>query len=121
PGTYFVQEVVPDGYVRTVPTSPDYYTIHATAGLTSATNNFANFEKFSISGTKFEDANGDGATTNDSGAGGWTIVLDNDTNATNGNLQTTTTAADGTYSFNNLGPGTYYVYEELQSGWVQTL
>ena len=30
------------------------------------------------------------------------------------------TDANGNYSFTNVGPGTYTVQEELQSGWIQT-
>ena len=35
-------------------------------------------------------------------------------------IATTTTDANGDYSFADLGPGTYTVQEELQPGWIQT-
>ena len=59
--------------------------------------------------------------TGESGQSGWTIYLDADGN---GQLDTgetsTTTAADGSYSFNGLAAGTYNVAEVQQPGWQQT-
>jgi len=43
-GVYFVQEVTPSGYVRTLPTVSSFYTINATAGSSSSGNNFDNFQ-----------------------------------------------------------------------------
>lgn len=34
-------------------------------------------------------------------------------------IKTTVTAADGSYSFTDLAPGTYVVGEELKPGWTQ--
>jgi hypothetical protein len=84
-----------------------------------------------ITGFKFDDANGNG--TYDSGEAklkGWTIQLYKESNNTAG-LQTGTggdtlvgskvTDASGNYSFTGLLPGTYYLREVSQSGWVQTV
>lgn len=66
-----------------------------------------------LSGLKWNDANGNGEIDNgEEGLSGWTIELDNG--------QSTTTNADGTYSFPDLEPGTYTVSEVGQSGWTQT-
>lgn len=73
--------------------------------------------KGSISGTKFNDLNGNG--THDAGEPGlanWTITLTNDTGVT----ITQTTAPDGSYNFTNLTDGNYTVGEVLQSDWIQT-
>lgn len=43
-GVYFVQEVTPSGYVRTLPTVSSFYTINATAGSSSTGDNFDNFQ-----------------------------------------------------------------------------
>jgi len=43
-GVYFVQEVTPSAYVRTLPTVSTFYTINATAGSSSSGNNFDNFQ-----------------------------------------------------------------------------
>lgn len=70
-----------------------------------------------ISGTKFNDLNGDGLRTEDeAGLSGWTIIL-----KTNGMdyLQTTTDNI-GRYSFGNLSPGIYTVSENNVTGWNQT-
>lgn len=86
---------------------------------------FGNFKNFNLSGTKFEDHNGDGLTVGDSGLGGITIFIDvnGDTISNDGAANTTTTAADGTWSFNGLGVGYAgkNVLEVLPSGYTQTL
>lgn len=75
-----------------------------------------------ITGTVFNDLNADGVkNTGESGQSGWTIFLDTDGN---GQLDTgetsTTTAANGSYTFSGLAAGTYNVREDLQLGWRQT-
>ena len=72
---------------------------------------------------------GDGFSSDDTGKGGVTINLYQETNASSG-LQvgsggdmfvaSTTTASDGTYSFTVTSPGTYYVQESVPSGYLQT-
>ncbi|MDH3223950.1 MAG: hypothetical protein OEO23_09550 [Gemmatimonadota bacterium] len=93
-------------------------------------------EARTISGTKFNDLDGNG--TRDSGEPGlpaWRIFLDENGDGVldwvdgDGDRmwdpgegeQWTLTAADGSYSFEDLVPGTYSVWEELQHGWAQTL
>ena len=79
-------------------------------------------EPGSISGTKWNDIDGDGVQDNDEpGLEDWTIYIDDNQN---GELDddevSTTTDSEGSYSFTDLDPGTYVVAEELQPGWVQT-
>lgn len=76
-----------------------------------------------ISGTKYNDLNGDGVREpGESGLGGWTIRLLY--NATV--VATTTTASDGSYAFQlnadtlPISAGTYAVDEVGQPGWVQS-
>lgn len=76
-----------------------------------------------ISGTKYEDINGDGdREAGEPGLAGWTIDL----SYNGGVVATTTTGADGGYQFtlnaNSLpiGAGTYTVAERQQAGWVQS-
>ncbi len=75
-----------------------------------------------ISGTVFNDLNADGVkNTGESGQSGWTVYLDADGNGQLGTGETsTTTAADGSYSFDGLAAGTYTVAEVQQPGWQQT-
>ena len=76
----------------------------------------------SISGTKWNDVDGDGVQDNDEpGLEDWTIYFDDNQNGELDDDETsTTTDSDGNYSFTDLDPGTYIVAEELQQGWVQT-
>ena len=71
-----------------------------------------------ITGTKYDDLNGNGQRdANEPGLAGWTILLSD----ANGNpLANTLTDTVGNYSFSNLGPGTLVLSEQQQAGWVQT-
>ena len=72
---------------------------------------------FSISGMKFNDLNSNVVKdVGESGVPDWTIELLQDGNI----IETTTTEADGSYSFDYLGAGTYTVSEVPQAGWTQT-
>lgn len=75
-----------------------------------------------IQGTKWNDLNGNGVQdTGEAGLGGWTIYLDQNNNGTLDTGETsTTTDANGNYSFTGLAAGTYTVAEVMQSGWQQT-
>ena len=83
----------------------------------------------SISGTKYQDLTGNGFSASDLEQSGVTIDLYMETNGTSG-LQTGTggdklvatavTGSNGTYSFTDLCPGTYYVQEVVPTGYVQT-
>src|SRR5256885_8324196 len=62
-----VYEVLPSGDVQTLGNAG--YTITGTSGTDQTGLDFANFEKFDISGTKYTDTNGDGLTAGDLGLG----------------------------------------------------
>jgi hypothetical protein len=78
---------------------------------------------FDISGTKYLDANGDGQTDGDDGLGNVTIFVDLNDDGENNDGISTTTAADGSWSFTDLGANVvgHKVLEVLPSGYVQTL
>ncbi|MCE5974032.1 hypothetical protein LZA78_11105, partial [Sinirhodobacter sp. WL0062] len=86
---YTVQEVLPDGSVQTLGTAG--YTITGTSGADQTNLDFANFDKFDISGTKYEDMDGDGVIdAEDTPWAGVTIqILDDDDNV----VASTVTAA----------------------------
>jgi protocatechuate 3,4-dioxygenase beta subunit len=87
-----------------------------TAGLA-----FGNFEETSINGYKFDDLNGNGVDNSDPRLGGWTIVLTGTNNTGGAVSMTTTTIADGEYSFTGLTPGTYTISEVQQTGWTKSV
>jgi hypothetical protein len=84
-----------------------------------------------ITGHKFKDVAGNGLQgtapgSDDTPLANWTINLysDNDNSGTltagDAPIDTTTTAADGSYAFPNLAAGNYVVAEVQQPGWVET-
>lgn len=88
-------------------------------GEDGSDGNFGNFENIDISGYKWSDTDYDGVwDETESGLAGWKIYLDDDGDFSND--VSTTTGADGSYSFENLGPGEYFVYEGSQPGWINT-
>lgn len=73
-------------------------------------------ENLFLKGTKFEDRNGDGfKNIEEPGIPGRVIrLIGNDTQAS------TTTDSLGQYSFSNLRPGNYTIFDENEDGWSQT-
>ncbi|MGY4320585.1 MSCRAMM family protein [Bradyrhizobium sp. JR3.5] len=123
PGSYTIREVPQSGWTQSAPVGGDYVVTLA-AGDVSHNNNFGNLQTASISGHKYEDADGNAATTGDeTPVSGWTITIYNDANHNNSadpgeQVAQTTTDATGSYSFTGLLPGDYLIKEEDRSGWV---
>src|SRR5438105_4019731 len=133
PGTYVLCEVSQNNWTQSAPSntlcaalpagqgvSPAGYAVTVTSHSATSARDFGNWPRGSISGYKWNDLNGN--TNYDTGEQklqGWTIKLCSDW-ACNTVLQTTTTDANGNYTFGGLLPGTYYVRETLKAGWVQT-
>jgi methionine-rich copper-binding protein CopC len=117
PGTYTVEEELQPGWVQTDPAPPGTYTVAASSGTDVSGLLFGNFQLVTYSGEVYNDINGNGSLDpGEPGLAGWTINL-----LSNGSIiATTTSAADGTYNFANLGPGTYTIEEVNQTGWYQT-
>nr|AAU83000.1 fibrinogen-binding protein-like [uncultured archaeon GZfos1D1]QNO57000.1 hypothetical protein MGAOFDBH_00018 [Methanosarcinales archaeon ANME-1 ERB7] len=114
PGDYTVSEVLKAGWAQTCPAAPGTYSVTLTDSPV-IDRDFGNRGALSISGMKFNDLNGDGVKdAGEPGLGDWTINLAGPVSGT------TTTAADGSYTFTNLEPGDYTVSEVLKPGWVQT-
>lgn len=76
----------------------------------------------SISGTKFQDTNGDGIReTGEPGLQGVTVFLDANGNGVPDNGEASTvTDANGGYVFSHVNPGTYSAREVVPTGWIQT-
>ena len=115
-GLYKVVEQLANhpGYVNTTPLEQQ-----VTLTYPSQTElRFGNRGALSISGSKFSDLNANGQwDANEPGLAGWTIRLVGGPHAVN---RTTTTGANGSYTFANLEPGAYTVTEVPQAGWAQT-
>ncbi|MBX7104432.1 MAG: FG-GAP-like repeat-containing protein [Gemmataceae bacterium] len=119
-GNYQVREVVPAGWIQTTPAAPNptFFTV-VLGGSDQLTGfEFGNFKRFTVSGIKFEDLNGDGTRQGgENGVSGFTFRL---TNTTTGTILNAVSDAFGNYSFPNLGPGSYTLAEVQRTGWVQT-
>ncbi len=113
-GSYTVTETDPSGYGST---SSNVVPVSVPAGG-GATANFGDQQQGTVSGTVFNDLNGNGVQDpGEPGLGGVTVQLLN----SNGNvIATTTTTGGGNYSFTNLTPGTYTVQETDPVGFVST-
>jgi len=112
-------------YVFTETQVPAYTTMIGEFFVTPKSNEtvditFINWQNpSSVSGSKFDDTNGNGTwDNNEPGLAGWTICLNgaNETDEPN----CTTTDANGDYSFGPLTPGDYHIWEVNQPGWQQT-
>jgi protocatechuate 3,4-dioxygenase beta subunit/methionine-rich copper-binding protein CopC len=117
PGTFVVAEILQSGWTQTQPVSPGTYTFTTQSATNETGLNFGNFTTGAVSGTVFNDVNGNGSQdAGDVGLSGWTIDLIQNTSV----IATTTTDGNGFYSFAGLEPGLYTVREEVQDGWVVT-
>lgn len=72
----------------------------------------------SICGVINRDCDANGSLSGEAGLGGVTVYLKNTSNQT---LQTTTTAANGSYCFNGLAAGTYVVEVAPPADYIQTV
>jgi protocatechuate 3,4-dioxygenase beta subunit len=119
PGAYTVQEELQPGWIQTAPAPPGTYSFTASSGGNQSGMTFGNFQLVTFSGMVYNDLNGNG--TNDGGTDpalpGWTVNL---LDSIGNQVASTTSAADGTYSFANIGPGTYKIQEVNQAGYVET-
>ena len=135
-GTYYICEVLDSEWTQTNPSSSEGFANQS--GLSDEAPRcrraiidesgdfitgklFGNTEYGSISGTKYNDVNGNGQRDDTAGSepglSGWTInLLDESDNI----LGSTVTDSNGDYWFDQLLPGTYKVCEVGQTGWIQT-
>ncbi len=115
PGSYTIAEVEQSGWTRTAPKEGSHSIDLKDADVTG--RDFGNHGSWAISGTKYNDLNGNGIKdTDEPGLAGWNIQLSKDGNVINA----TATGQDGSYAFSNLAPGTYTLSEVAQDGWTQT-
>ncbi len=120
PGTFDVIALTPAQFTATTPT-----TLSAMVALDAVAGGLAfGFNQVipDITGTKFADINNNGLFDPDEpGIGGVYIYLDLDgDNRPDLSEPSAITEADGTYSINFPGPGTYTIREVIGAGFIQT-
>jgi parallel beta-helix repeat protein len=125
-GNDIIRQVRPLGYAQTSPANGAGGQVTAAAGQTISGQNFgdrsAAAAPAAITGTVFDDANGDGTPDHgEAGLAGVQVYLDP------GNLgyfvtgdPTALTNANGTYTLSGLAAGSYIVRQALPLGYVQT-
>jgi protocatechuate 3,4-dioxygenase beta subunit len=117
-GTYTVEEVLPPGYVQTLPGSPGTYSVTLSSGESVSGINFGDFKTVALQGHVYLDANADGSQDNgEAGTSSFSVdLLDN----TGKQIATMTTDSNGLYSFPAIGPGNYTIAAALPPGYIQT-
>jgi serine-aspartate repeat-containing protein C/D/E len=122
-GAYVVAEVVPNGFTQTAPAAPGTFAVTLTTGQTAGNLLFGNqavtagTNNASISGRKILDLDGNGIFDgNDRGFEGIVFELRDAA----GTVRTTTSDAQGNFTFSNLPAGTYVLSEVLPPNFFQT-
>jgi hypothetical protein len=120
-GSYRVRQILPSGWRRTLPSS-GVYSLTLAAGQALTGKNFGNTQRVLISGTVYNDANGNGARdTGESGLSGWRVFLDRDNDGIlDAGERSILTDSSGNWSFKDLSAGTYLLRVVQQSGWKRT-
>jgi len=132
-GTYTVDEDCPVDWFQSYPgpnpaaaCGDNTHTFVVNIVTPNHSGNFGNYQNATKAGTKFKDANGNGAfDTGEPGLDGWSIYVyadDGDGVLGAGDAQVGSaamTSGGGDYSF-SLTPGDYIVCEAGQTNWTQT-
>lgn len=106
------------GWVRTTPPTPPWHEANVQSGSAVLGLDFGVFLSSSISGMKFDDADGDSLFgPGDSPLEGWLVTLSRDASF----YDTVRTGPSGAFSFDSLPSGIYTLAEELPAGWTQLL
>ena len=100
-GSYWLVEESRAGWVNTTPVQ---IKVTGTSGFDITGQDFANFELFDISGTKYEDTNGNGLVdAGEQGLAGWTIYIDeNENDILDADEKFAITDANGNWSITGL-------------------
>jgi hypothetical protein len=128
PGIYTLGEAGPDGYLTGKDAagaaggavSPDQIAnIKLNQGVAAGSNNFAELAPASLAGFVYLDANNNGAKDpGEPGIAGVLVTLTGTDDQGNPIAVAQRTAADGSYKFGNLPPGTYVLTETHPDGYI---
>jgi uncharacterized repeat protein (TIGR01451 family) len=117
-GTYRVAETVQTGWIQSFPVTLTY-TVDITNGAAKTGRDFGNYRNGAICGGKYRDADANFSLSATEKAQGplqdWTVTLHDSEGV---QIATAQTAADGTYCFPDLKPGSYEVREASRTNWV---
>jgi hypothetical protein len=121
PGTYRLREVLMSGFLQTAPLG-GFYNVTLDAGEDVTGQDFGNFRPITVSGTVFNDLNGNGVQDpGEPGLAGWTVFDDlNDDGTLDPGDPSAITDAMGHYTLSNIGPGTHIIREALKPNWALT-
>lgn len=127
PGTYAITETQPAGWLQGQNTigsqgglmGVDQFTnVVLAAGVNGVNNNFGEVKPASLSGFVYFDANDNGVKdAGEQGLFGCWVALTGYDDHGQFVTKVVTTAADGSYSFSGLRPGTYVITEAQPVGW----
>jgi hypothetical protein len=121
-GKYRVCEELKTGWVQTYPSKTDCHKVELSRKHKHKKADFGNFKLGKVSGFKFNDLDNNGKfDRGEPKLSGWTITLSKAHMTGTTEIDSTMTAADGSYKFGNLKAGTYLVCETQQTGWMRTL
>ena len=115
-GTHKITQTLPPGWVQTKGIS----SIVVPAGGPIDTVRFMDFRLDTLSGTIFNDLNGNGINESEPGLSGWTVRLHRDT-ITNPVVRTATTDVNGFYHIDGVAGGKYVLEEVLPIAWFQSI
>src|SRR4051794_14504991 len=109
-GGYQVREVKPAGWRQTAPAT-GFYNVLLPIGGAITGRDFGNTRTVRISGTVFNDANGNGVrNVGEAGLSGFQVYLDANNNGVfNAGEKSLITGPTGAYDFNGLPPAVYHV------------
>jgi len=114
PGYYQVKEILQNGWTNI---TSFFRNVTVDPGEIDQSNDFVNFKNVSVTVCKLEDPDGD--LSSEEGRTvipDWSVSLIKNGDTTNQN--TKTTSANGCAQWLDIGPGSYAVTEEVQTGWT---
>jgi hypothetical protein len=124
-GTYKVRQILPAGWTQTTPSNGYGINVTLSTNQNATGKNFGSRQASataSISGSVFNDLNGNGVrNTGEGGLANRTVFIDLDNDlALDANEKWTTTDGSGNYILSGLVAGTYKVRTLQPAGWAQT-
>jgi hypothetical protein len=121
-GTYVVRQALPAGWLQTTPAGGAAHVVFASSSQPAQNKDFGATQLGSISGRVYYDVTANQISDDsDPGVSGFTVYIDYDGDAVlDPGEPSTTTNAQGNYTFTNLYPQAYLIRIIKPPGWQQT-